>query len=99
MDLSPLIVIVLFVALTAFSIWSRLQDGNSGGRGSELKPPGDGRHRPHRRRHHLPLAGRRLGHAFLGPLQRGNKSCATPSWSSAFPTLWSTRSSIVFGRA
>jgi hypothetical protein len=41
MDLSPLIVIVLFVALTAFSIWSRTQDGNSGGRGSELKPPGE----------------------------------------------------------
>src|SRR5207302_9202485 len=39
-----------------------------------------------------------LGHVFFGPLQRGNRSCATPSWSSAFPTLWSTRSSMVFGR-
>jgi len=41
MDLTPLIVIVLFIALTAFSIWSRTQDNDAGGRGRELKPPGE----------------------------------------------------------
>ena len=27
------------------------------------------------------------GHAFVGPVHRGKSSCATPSWSRAFPTL------------
>ena len=41
MDLSPLIVLVVFVALIAFSTRSRLQDDRDGRPGSVLKPPGE----------------------------------------------------------
>jgi hypothetical protein len=41
MDLSPLIVIVGFVAVIALSIWSRTQDNSAGRPGRELKPPGE----------------------------------------------------------
>jgi len=42
MDLAPLIVIVVFVALIALSIWSRTQsDTGPGSPRSGLKPPGE----------------------------------------------------------
>jgi hypothetical protein len=41
MDLTPLIVLVVFVAVIALSIWSRTRDDSAGRPGSELKPPGE----------------------------------------------------------
>ena len=41
MDLSPLIVLVVFVALIAFSTRSRMRDDRDGRPGSDLKPPGE----------------------------------------------------------
>jgi hypothetical protein len=41
MDLAPLIVIVIFIGLIAFSMKSRMRDDRDGRPGSELRPPGE----------------------------------------------------------
>jgi hypothetical protein len=41
MDLAPVIVIVLFVALIAFNMRSRMVDDRAGRPGSDLRPPGE----------------------------------------------------------
>jgi hypothetical protein len=41
MDLSPAIVIVIFLGLLAFSMRSRMRDDREGRPGSDLRPPGE----------------------------------------------------------
>jgi len=41
MDLAPLIVIVVFIGLFAFSVKSRMRDDRDGRLGSDLRPPGE----------------------------------------------------------
>ena len=41
MDLSPLIVIVVFIGLIAFSMAGRMRDDRDGRPGSDLRPPGE----------------------------------------------------------
>ena len=41
MELGPLIVLAIFIALIAFSMTSRMRDDRDGRPGSDLRPPGE----------------------------------------------------------